>query len=91
MIGWHHQLNEHEFKQTLGDSEGQDSLVCMQSMGLQSRTWLSNNIEPKGIRWGGKWEEDSEIQDGGLHLYNYGQFMLIYGKHYNIVLILQLK
>ena len=22
MIGWHHQLNEHEFEQTLGDSEG---------------------------------------------------------------------
>ena len=23
MIGWHHQLNGHEFEQTLGDSEGQ--------------------------------------------------------------------
>ena len=22
MIGWHHQLNGHEFKQTLGDGEG---------------------------------------------------------------------
>ena len=22
MVGWHHQLNEHEFEQTLGDSEG---------------------------------------------------------------------
>ena len=28
MIGWHHQLNEHEFKQTLGDSEGQESLCA---------------------------------------------------------------
>ena len=27
MVGWHHQLNEHEFEQTLGDSEGQESLV----------------------------------------------------------------
>ena len=27
MIGWHHQLNGHEFKQTLGGSEGQGSLV----------------------------------------------------------------
>ena len=27
MVGWHHQLNEHEFEQTLGDSEGQGSLV----------------------------------------------------------------
>ena len=28
MIGWHHWLNGHEFEQTLGDSEGQGSLVC---------------------------------------------------------------
>ena len=27
MVGWHHQLNGHEFEQTLGDSEGQGSLV----------------------------------------------------------------
>ena len=26
MVRWHHQLNGHEFKQTLGDSEGQGSL-----------------------------------------------------------------
>ena len=25
MAGWHHQLNSHEFEQTLGDSEG---LTC---------------------------------------------------------------
>ena len=28
MIGWHHQLNGHEFEQTLEDGEGQGSLVC---------------------------------------------------------------
>ena len=28
MIGWHHQLNGHEFEQTLGDGEGQESLEC---------------------------------------------------------------
>ena len=28
IVGWHHQLNGHEFEQTLGDSEGQGSLVC---------------------------------------------------------------
>ena len=28
MVGWHHLLNEHEFEQTPGDSEGQGSLVC---------------------------------------------------------------
>ena len=28
MVGWHHRLNGHEFEQTLGDGEGQGSLVC---------------------------------------------------------------
>ena len=28
MVGWHHQLNGHEFGQTPGDSEGQGSLMC---------------------------------------------------------------
>ena len=28
MIGKYHQLNGHEFEQTLGDGEGQRSLVC---------------------------------------------------------------
>ena len=28
MIEWHHQLNGHESEQTLGDSEGQGSLLC---------------------------------------------------------------
>ena len=28
MVGWHHQLNGHEFEQTPGDCEAQGSLVC---------------------------------------------------------------
>ena len=28
MIGWYHQLNGHEFEQTLGNSVGQRSLAC---------------------------------------------------------------
>ena len=28
IVGWHHQLNGHEFEQAPGDSEGQGSLVC---------------------------------------------------------------
>ena len=28
MVGWHHQLNGHEFAQTQGNGEGQGSLVC---------------------------------------------------------------
>ena len=33
MVGWHHQLNGHEFEQTQGDGEGQGSLVCYGSWG----------------------------------------------------------
>ena len=33
LVGWHHWLNGHEPKQTLGDSEGQGSLVCCSPMG----------------------------------------------------------
>ena len=28
MVGWHHQLNGHEFEQTLGDGEEQRNLKC---------------------------------------------------------------
>ena len=31
MSGWHHQLNGHEFEQTLGGSEGQGNLVHFNS------------------------------------------------------------
>ena len=34
MVGWHHQLNGHEFEQTAGD-EGQGSLACCSSWGLK--------------------------------------------------------
>ena len=41
IIGWHHWLNGHEFKQTLEDS-GQGSLVCCSPWGQKSWTLLSN-------------------------------------------------
>ena len=28
MVGWHHWLKGHEFEQTLGEDEGQESLAC---------------------------------------------------------------
>ena len=33
MVGWHHQLNGHEFEQALGDGEGQGSQVCCSPWG----------------------------------------------------------
>ena len=46
MIGWHHQLNGHEFEQALGDGEGQGSLVCCSPWGHKESdmTVQLNNI-----------------------------------------------
>ena len=33
MVGWHHLLSGHEFEQTPGDGEGQESLVCFSPWG----------------------------------------------------------
>ena len=35
MVGWHHQLSGHEFKQTLGDGRGQGSLACCSPRGCR--------------------------------------------------------
>ena len=35
MVGWHEWLNEHEFEQTQGDSEGQGSLAMLQFISSQ--------------------------------------------------------
>ena len=47
MVGWHHQLNGHEFEQTPEDGEGQGSLVCCSSWGFKesdTTEQLNNNI-----------------------------------------------
>ena len=33
MVGWHQRLNGHEFEETLGDDDGQGSLVCCSPWG----------------------------------------------------------
>ena len=46
MVGWHHRLSGHEFKQALGDGAGQRSLVCGSPWGhteLDMTEWLNNN------------------------------------------------
>ena len=35
MVGWHHQLNGHEFEQAPRDSEGQGGLVCCRRWGCK--------------------------------------------------------
>ena len=46
MVGWHLQLNGHEFQQTVGDSEGQGSLAHCSPWGLEeldTTEQLNNN------------------------------------------------
>ena len=57
MVGWHHQLDGHEFEQTPGDTEGQGSLACCSPWGgkeLDTTEWLNNNSYlqvPPGTPW----------------------------------------
>ena len=47
MVGWHHRLNSHEFEQSLGDSEGQGSLVSCSPWGhkeLDTVQRLNNKV-----------------------------------------------
>ena len=49
MVGWHHQLNGDEFKQTLEDGEGQGSLACCSPWGckeLDTTERLNNSNRP---------------------------------------------
>ena len=48
MVGWHHQLNEHEFEKIPGDSEGQGSIGCCSPWGhkeLDTTEQLNNDNE----------------------------------------------
>ena len=52
MVGWHHWVYENEFEQTLGDSEGQGSLVCCSSWGhkaVDTTEQLNNDIWGAGL------------------------------------------
>ena len=40
MVGWHHRLNGHGFKPTLGDSGGQRSLACCLELNGVTKAWM---------------------------------------------------
>ena len=47
MVGWHNQLNEHEFEQTPGVGDGKGRLVCYSSWGHKQShmaEWLNKEI-----------------------------------------------
>ena len=47
MVGWHHQLNGHEFEQTLGGGEGQGNLVCCSPWGCKE---LDTTVRPNNSK-----------------------------------------
>ena len=50
IVGWHHRLNRHEFEQTLGNDEGQESLVCCSPWGRKESDMNEQlNSNNKGI------------------------------------------
>ena len=53
-IGWHHQFNGHEFEQTFGDGEGQESLACWSTWGLRvGHKWVPERQPGAGRGKGG--------------------------------------
>ena len=49
MVGWHNRLSGHGFEQTLGDSEGRESLECCSPCGCKESDTTEglNNIKGK--------------------------------------------
>ena len=55
LVGWHHQLNGHEFEQTQGDNEGQGSLACCSLWDRKESNLieqLNNNYYTRDNYWG---------------------------------------
>ena len=64
IVGWHHQLNGHEFGQTQGDSEGQGSLACCSPWGckeLDMTEGLNNNNNIHGSKKKKEWKRMSIV------------------------------
>ena len=54
MVGWHHQIDGHEFEQALGDVDGQGSLACCslwdhkESDTTERLNWTTKSFAPFG-------------------------------------------
>ena len=47
VVGWHHQLNGHDFQQAPDDGEGQGSLACCSSWAAESDMTEQMNNSPE--------------------------------------------
>ena len=59
IVGWYYQLNGHEFEQTLGDAEGQQSLVCCSP-------WVGLGCSPKSRTWQRLIDKTDKVDSFGL-------------------------
>ena len=72
MVGWHHRLNGHQFKQALGVGDGQGSLACCSPWVTKSqkclRDWTTTWRKIKqGETTGKSWGWWDPILDGRVH------------------------
>ena len=51
LVGWHHQLNGYESERTLGDSEGQGSLVYCSLWGYKESDTIVNEQQQMHSTW----------------------------------------
>ena len=53
VVGWHHQLNGHEFEQAPGVDDGQGSLACCSPWGRKESDMQASAVAAHGLRsWG---------------------------------------
>ena len=52
MVGWHHQLDGHEFEQALGVGDGQGSLVCSSPCSRKELDTTEQLNEVNSDNWG---------------------------------------
>ena len=85
MVGCHHQLNEHESEQILGDTEGQGRLVCCSPWGCKESDtieWRNNNnnnwrVNSKPYMF---WKTNGHLTDKIYHT------TIFYNYHYQIII-----
>ena len=50
-VGWHHQLDGHEFEQALGDGDGQGSLACCSLWGRKESDATETERRQQLVKW----------------------------------------
>ena len=74
MVGWHHQLNGHEFEQALGVGDGQRSLACCSPWGhkemdtTEQLNWM-NWRAPPWVRWRKLWVKQVWSRSSGFQFW----------------------